>query len=386
VTVNRKLRVAVLFGGRSGEHEVSIQSAKSIMAALDRAKYDVLPVGITRDGQWIAGEGAVAQLEAAARVALGAATDAIAEKKEAEAGSASVDLVAALDVRAVAPLEWRTWPQTVDVVIPALHGSFGEDGTIQGLLEVLGIPYVGAGVLASAAGMDKVVMKKLFAAAGLPQVRYTSYLRAEIDREMDRVVSDIERQLGYPCFVKPANLGSSVGISKVKRRDDLPQALRLAARYDRKVIVEEGLNVREIEVAVLGNDHPEASVPGEIVPSNEFYDYQAKYMDGKSMLIIPAPIDDDTALRIRELAIAAFQAIDCSGLARVDFFLERDTGRILVNEINTMPGFTRFSMYPKLWEASGVSYPELLDRLIRLALERYEERRRSDVNLHFDAT
>lgn len=376
----RKLRVVVLFGGRSGEHEVSIQSAKSIIRALDRNKYDVMPVGITRDGRWLAGYEAIPALEAAAQVALGTADD--GARMGGEIGSPSVVPDGGTVSRDVVPLAWDTWPQTVDVVIPVLHGSYGEDGTIQGLLETLGVPYVGAGVLASAVGMDKVVMKTLFRAAGLPQVRYIACLRSDVERDLDRVVDDVEAELGYPCFVKPANLGSSVGISKVKRREDLPAALRLAARYDRKLIIEQGVDAREIEVAVLGNDQPIASVPGEVVPAHEFYDYESKYMDGQTTLIIPASLPESTARTIRELALRAFRAIDCSGLARVDFFLERGTDRVLINEINTMPGFTQFSMYPKLWEASGIPYAELLDRLIALALERHEERRRSDVALH----
>jgi D-alanine-D-alanine ligase len=376
-----------MFGGRSGEHEVSIQSAKSIMAALDPARYEVVPIGITRAGNWVIGPQAVARLEAEARIALGASVSVDAAPSDEEAPLPSSHLSEAEAPHpATIPLDTdgEGWVRAIDVVFPALHGSYGEDGTIQGLLEVLDVPYVGAGVLASAAGMDKVVMKKLFAAAGLPQVEYTFYRRRDIEQDMDTVVQDIGERLGYPCFVKPANLGSSVGISKVKRAEDLPRALQIAARYDRKVIVERGLDVREVEVAVLGNDEPQASLPGEIVPSNEFYDYRAKYVDGQSALIIPANLSPEITQEVRRLAVEAFKAIDCSGLARVDFFIERGTNRVLVNEINTMPGFTAFSMYPKLWEATGIPYSELLDRLIQLALERYEDKRRTEIDFRLD--
>ncbi|OFW79661.1 MAG: D-alanine--D-alanine ligase A, partial [Alicyclobacillus sp. RIFOXYA1_FULL_53_8] len=264
--------------------------------------------------------------------------------------------------------------QELDVIVPVLHGSNGEDGTIQGLLEVLDLPYVGAGVLASAVGMDKVFMKTVFGAAGLPQVQYTHFTRRQWEHDEEGILTRVEAEIPYPCFVKPANLGSSVGISKAKDRAQLRAAIQLATRFDRKVIVEEGLKVREIEVAVLGNDEPQASVPGEVVPSAEFYDYRAKYIDGESALFIPADLTVEQADEIRRLAVEAFLSLECTGLARVDFFIDTDSNRVLVNEINTMPGFTDISMYPKLWEATGLPYSELIDRLIDLALQRHAEK------------
>ncbi|HHW44503.1 MAG TPA: D-alanine--D-alanine ligase, partial [Desulfotomaculum sp.] len=264
----------------------------------------------------------------------------------------------------------------VDVVIPVLHGTFGEDGTVQGLLELANIPYVGAGVMASAVGMDKIIMKTLFARHGLPQVNFRYCSRRDWERNRQAVLSEVE-QLGYPLFVKPANLGSSVGISKARSREELVPAMDLAACYDRKIIVEEFVPAREVEVSVLGNDDPMASLPGEIIPLNEFYDYEAKYVEGKSDLVIPARLPAETMLELQRLAIKVFKALDCAGMARVDFFLRKDNGAVLVNEINTIPGFTSTSMYPKLWEATGITYPELLDRLIELALERHREKNRS---------
>lgn len=360
--MTQKIKVGVLFGGKSGEHEVSIQSAKSVMRALNKEKFEVIPIGITKTGRWLIGEGAVAQLQSGlTALALGASDT----PEEESVDVAQTDIV---------PARLAT---DIDIVIPVLHGSFGEDGTMQGLLEIVDVPYVGAGVLASAVGMDKVFMKKLFGAAGLPQVEFTHFTRRNFEQNSDAVLNQVEASIAYPCFVKPANLGSSVGISKAKNRKDLQSAIETAARYDRRIIVEQGIDVREIEVAVLGNDTPKASVAGEVVSSNEFYDYQAKYLTGESVLTIPAPISSETSDEIRKLAIAAYQAVDCTGLARVDFFLEKETNRVLVNEINTMPGFTQFSMYPKLWEATGLSYSELIDELISLGLERYEEKHRT---------
>ncbi len=346
----KKLKVGVIFGGKSGEHEVSVQSAKSIIESLDPKKYTIVPIGISKQGRWLIGDHAMTKLE-----------------------SSSLLVQSICDEGQQLP---ATLTDDIEVVIPVMHGTFGEDGSIQGMLELLDVPYVGAGVLASAVGLDKVFMKTVFLAAGLPQVLFVSYTRTEWENSRESIALDIETKLGYPCFVKPANLGSSVGISKVKNREDLYAAMDLASRYDRKIIVEEGLDVREIEVAVLGNDKVTASVPGEVIPSNEFYDYEAKYKSGDSTLMIPAPVSPEQTAEIQKLAIRAFQAVDCTGLARVDFFIERATERILVNEINTMPGFTVFSMYPKLWEATGIRYPELVDRLISLALERHEEKKR----------
>ena len=338
-------RIAVLFGGRSGEHEVSIRSAASVISALDRDKYDVVPIAITKQGRWLPPAESVRLLPAGAREGLSTHT-------------------------AVALTQEPGMVSGVDVVFPVLHGTFGEDGTVQGFLDLADVVYVGASVLGSAVGMDKDVMKRLFRERGLPTVDHIALPR----RQRHERVSELESRFGYPLFVKPANLGSSVGISKARNRQELEKALDLAAEYDRKIIVETAVDGREIECAVLGNDSPEASVPGEIVPSREFYDYESKYEDDDSELLIPAPITSEQTKEVRRLAIAAFQAVECSGLARVDYFLDNSSGRILLNEVNTMPGFTSISMYPKLWEASGVPYPELIDRLIKLAQERHKDR------------
>ncbi len=378
--------MGVVFGGKSGEHEVSLQSARSVMAALDKERYELVPIAIDKAGRWHGGERALAWLrgEAEASVLAGETSAPLLENRDGEPAAATAGAAGLQVVPGAAVTGERGGERVpeavvgeIDVVFPVLHGSYGEDGTIQGMLEMLDLPYVGDGVLASAVGMDKVVMKALFASAGLPQVRYTHYLRSAWEREPELVLTDVEEKLGYPCFVKPANLGSSVGISKAKDRAGLERAMREAAKYDRKIIVEAAVDAREVEVGVLGNEHPIASVPGEIVPCNEFYDYRAKYIDGKSTLIIPAELPPETVAELQEFAVRAFQAIDGGGLARVDFFIERGTNRVLVNEINTMPGFTEFSMYPKLWEASGISYRELIDRLVQLALERHADKRRN---------
>jgi D-alanine-D-alanine ligase len=361
--VKKKLRVGVLFGGRSGEHEVSLTSAASLLKVLDPAKYEVVPIGITREGRWLVGS-AVDELLPDILKHGKPVTPAVVP------GEAQLLPLGATGSAGEVP------PQ-VDVIFPVLHGTFGEDGTVQGLLELAGIPYVGAGVLGSAAGMDKDVMKRLFRDAGLPVVPWVPLLRSEWEREPARVRQRIEKGLGYPLFVKPANLGSSVGISKVTRRRELAVALDLAAQYDRKILVEKAVEAREIECSVLGNDCPEASVPGEVIPVNEFYDYEAKYLKEGSQLIIPAQLTARQAKQVQELAIGAFQAIDGAGMARVDFLLDRKTGKVFVNEINTIPGFTPISMYPKLWEASGIPYPQLVDRLIELALERHREKIRT---------
>jgi D-alanine-D-alanine ligase len=364
----KKLRVAVLFGGRSGEHEVSLRSAASIMQALDQEKYEVVPIGITKQGSWLtAGEAAKMLPEG------------VAPLPRADAGETPREVLQEAEVlRSGLPMVLEPDPSqqkaSIDVVFPVLHGTFGEDGTVQGLLELAGLPYVGAGVLGSAAGMDKDVMKRLFRDHGVPVVPWLLFLRADIGRA---AVAKVEKRFRYPVFVKPANLGSSVGISKVHKRKELLPALELAARYDRRILVEKGIDARELECSVLGNDRPQASVPGEVVPCREFYDYAAKYLEEGSDLIIPAKITPAQARRVRELACRAFQAIDCAGMARVDCFLERRTGKVYVNEINTIPGFTSISMYPKLWEASGLPYAKLLDRLIELALERGRERKQT---------
>jgi D-alanine-D-alanine ligase len=361
-----RLRVGVIFGGQSGEHEVSLVSARSVMAALDPQKYEVIPIGIARSGRWLTSGDPMAQLSAGQ---LDAGSPEANHQTALTAPTANRELVPGATGQRFPPL---------DVIFPVLHGPFGEDGTLQGLLDLAGVPYVGCGVLASAVGMDKIASKAAFAAAGLPQVRYLGFLRCEWERAPQDVIARIEAALPYPLFVKPANLGSSIGISKARDAGELAAALTAAARYDRRLLVEASVpDAREIECSVLGNDDPIASVPGEVVPSNEFYDYAAKYIDGKSALLIPAPLPPALAQRVRELAVQAYKALDASGLARVDFLLNHTTGELFINEANTMPGFTAISMYPKLWEATGLSYPELCDRLIELAVERHRDRKRS---------
>jgi D-alanine-D-alanine ligase len=360
----KKIRLGVLFGGRSGEHEVSLTSAASLMKALDPAKYEVVPIGITREGKWLVGSAADNLLPGV----LEHGTPVIPSADPS--GPALIPLDSQL-------ARLRSSGAGIDVIFPVLHGTFGEDGTVQGLLELAGIPYVGAGVLGSAAGMDKDVMKRLFRDAGLPVVPWILVSRREWESARTQVVRRIGRELRYPLFVKPANLGSSVGISKVRTPRELAAAIDLAAEYDRKILVENGVDGREIECAVLGNEQPQASVPGEIVPVNEFYDYEAKYIKEGSELIIPAKLTRRQTKLVQDYAIRAFQATDCAGMARVDFLLDRRTGKLYVNEINTIPGFTPISMYPKLWEASGVPYPQLADRLIELALERQREKNRT---------
>ena len=371
-----KLRIGVLFGGQSGEHEVSLTSARAVMAALDRDKYDVVPIGITKNGRWLAGSDPLAALEAAADpLLLPAGSESKIEKEELRNDRGVADVANAMSVTRPDPQFAILNAQfSIDVVFPVLHGPKGEDGTIQGLLELAGVPYVGCGVLASAVGMDKAMMKAAFVAAGLPLVDWQLIRRVDWQRDAAQVVEQIEAGLSYPVFVKPANLGSSVGISKASDRAGLRQGLEEAAHYDRRIIVEQGVDAREIEVSVLGNDDPQASVPGEIVPSNEWYDYAAKYLGGESRILIPAPIAPDLAAQARAMALRAFKAIDGAGLARVDFLLDRATEVLYLNEVNTMPGFTSVSMYAKMWEASGISYSALLDRLIALALERHAKR------------
>ena len=366
-----KLRVGVLFGGRSGEHEVSLRSAASIIDAMDKSRYEVAPIGITKEGRWLAAGEAERLLGGTYRPLPRADAGEPADTIRSEAGVLQHGLPMVL---APDPSQRDTASQPLDVIFPILHGTFGEDGTVQGLLELAGMAYVGGGVLASAAGMDKDVMKRLFRDHGVPVVPWLLFLRAEIEAHPRRLAAAVEARFRYPLFIKPANLGSSVGITKVHGRGELRPALELAATFDRKVLVERAVDGRELECSVLGNDHPRASVPGEIVPVHEFYDYAAKYLEEGSELIIPARLTAAQTRRVQELAVGAFRAIDCSGMARVDLFLERKTGRIYVNEINTIPGFTSISMFPKLWEASGLPYPKLIDRLIELALERHREK------------
>ena len=367
-------RVGVIFGGRSGEHEVSLASAASVIAALEQRGHQVVPIGIARDGGWVVGGDPMRALAEQARVAMpsgdetGAVKKALADRAEGARSEMSASLVRSEPAGSV-PSELR---QGLDVVFIALHGPYGEDGTIQGLLEVADVPYVGAGVLASAVGMDKVTMKTVFRAHGLPIVEHVVVMRRDWRDRPDAVTREIADTVGFPCFVKPSNLGSSVGISKVKRAADLAAAIDKAARYDRKMVVERGVAAREIEVSVLGNDTPQASLPGEIVYEGEWYDYTTKYAEGQARLVCPAPVTPELTAQFRELAVATFRAIDCAGMARVDFFL--DGQRIYVNEINTIPGFTSTSVYAGMWEATGLSYPDLVQRLVELALERHREK------------
>jgi D-alanine-D-alanine ligase len=380
----KKLRVGILFGGRSGEHEVSLLSAASILKAIDRKKFDVVPIGISKTGRWLTGVGAQALL------AGSAPQPGLALQAELDSVAAPADAVTALIPDAAAIGETQRRGGRFDVVFPVLHGTFGEDGTIQGLFELADIAYVGSGVLGSAAGMDKDAMKRLFAQARLPIVKHLTVLRTVWEVSPRKTVAAIEAALKYPLFVKPANLGSSVGISKVHDRKELAPALNLAARFDRKIVIEEGVGgakkkARELEVAVLGNDDSKASVVGEIIPGKEFYDYEAKYLSDGSIPVIPAKITAAESKRIRAMAVEAFRACDLAGLARVDFLMEPDgKRRIYLNEVNTLPGFTSISMYPKLWQATGLSYSELITRLIELALERHRERSRTSFS--FDVT
>ncbi|MCO6451175.1 MAG: D-alanine--D-alanine ligase [Caldilineales bacterium] len=341
-----KLRIGVLFGGRSGEHEVSLSSVQSVLAAIDKDRYEIRKIGIDKQGRWLFDNDPLERL------------------------------VCGEQAGEDAPM----WPSPddlagIDVIVPILHGTYGEDGTLQGLLDLAGIAYVGCGVLASSLAMDKAVSRMLFAAHGLPQTPWRVVFRQGWQAQPDEVIADLESHLTYPMFTKPANLGSSVGIAKCHDRAELRRGLDDASAYDRKVVVEQAVaNAREIEISVLGNDDPVASLPGEIVPSNEFYDYAAKYIDGESREIIPAPIGPELTNAVQEMAVQAFRAVDGSGLSRVDFLLNDATGELFLNEVNTMPGFTNISMYPKLWQASGLSYTALLDRLIELALQRQQER------------
>lgn len=356
-------RVGVLFGGRSAEHDVSLASARAVMDNLE-GEFDVVPIGITRDGRWLAG---------------GDPWLALSEGDEGvEPVTLTPDPSEGRALLRLHPHEGESPRITdIDVIFPVLHGTYGEDGTVQGLLELADVPYVGCGVLASAVGMDKAVMKALFRAAGLPVLPYVTFLRREWDSKPERVVALIEGALHYPVFVKPANLGSSVGITKVKTAANLPAALDVAASYDRKIVVEQGIDAREIEISVLGNDDVTVSIPGEVVPSNEWYDYAAKYLDGESDIIIPAPITAGQIGEVQRLAVEAYRAVDASGLSRVDFLMDRNTGQLWLNEVNTLPGFTPISMYAKMWAASGVSYRELCRRLVQLAVERHAEQRRN---------
>jgi D-alanine-D-alanine ligase len=357
-----RTRIGVLFGGRSTEHEVSILSARSIISAIDPERFDVVPLYVDRNGRWLVGAS-------------------LSELTQAQDSGSYVYLPPDPTQRTLVPAGGGDpilpgLPR-LDVVFPVFHGLNGEDGTIQGVLELANLPYVGSGVLGSALGLDKIYMKRAFTAVGLPVVEYLAITRRSFEEDPDAFLNQVESRLGYPCFAKFANSGSSVGTSKAHNRGELLKGLRLAAGFDRKLLVERGIEARELEVSVLGNDAPEASVVGEVVPAREFYDYEAKYLDEGSRLIIPAEIPGALSERIRLMAVQAFQAVDAAGMARVDFFLERGSDRVYINEVNTIPGFTRISMYPKLWEASGLPYRHLLERLIELAIERFEDKQRS---------
>jgi D-alanine-D-alanine ligase len=358
---NGKVRVAVLFGGQSSEHDVSLRSAQTVMSALDPERYEVVPIGITREGRWLSGGDPFAALTATSPLFALTNSTSADPIPAAPAGEAQPAVVAA----------------GVDVVFPVLHGPMGEDGTVQGLLELTGVPYVGAGVLGSALAMDKAMAKTVLAQVGLPQAPWRLLTRKEWENDPEGCAAWVAETLGFPCFVKPANMGSSVGVVKAHDPSELPTAMREASRCDRRILLEKAIDARELEVSVLGNDEPIASIAGEIIPCNEFYDYDAKYVDDRSELLVPAPVDADTMNQVQEMAITAFRALDLAGMARIDFFLERETDRLYVNEANTIPGFTAISMYPILWQASGMPLTELVDRLIGLALERALERRRT---------
>lgn len=351
-----KIRLGLLYGGKSAEHKVSLQTALAVIKALDASKFDIHPIYINEEGQWIKGPQLKGPVESVKQLEFSPNEGAI----EATGFNSIVA---------------QQSGEGFDVVFPLLHGPNGEDGTVQGLLELLNIPYVGNGVLASSAGMDKVVMKNIFAQAGLTQVGYSSYLRSEYTGNEERICKEVEEEIGYPCFVKPANLGSSVGISKADNREELLAAFGEAFQFDRKVIIEEGVKAREVELGVIGNDYPEVSVAGEIIPKKDFYDYQAKYEDGNTALVIPAKITEEEYANLKEMAIKAYKALDCSGLVRADFFLTAE-GKAYINEVNTMPGFTPFSMFPLLWKHTGVEYPQLIERLIQLALDRHAEKQK----------
>ena len=380
-TDKKRLRVGILFGGRSGEHEVSLISAASVIAALDPEKYEAVPIGIAKDGRWLAGTAAHQMLPPYAE----GAHDKPALGEVLRTGE-RVMLSADPNVAALVPVSnSRADTLRVDVVFPVLHGTFGEDGTVQGLLDLAGLPYVGSGVLGSAVGMDKDVQKRLFLQAKLPVGDFLAVPRAEWEKSRAKALSAIRKKFRFPVFIKPATLGSSVGMTKAHDAKELAAAMDLAAEFGQKIMVERAIRGREIEVSVLGNEDPKASVPGEIVPHREFYDYAAKYLEEGTRLLIPAKLTRAQVKEFQEYAVRAFRTLECLGMARVDFFLEQRTGRILLNEVNTIPGFTSISMYPKLWEASGLPYSKLLDRLIELALAQHRERQRTKYSIELPA-
>jgi len=363
MSAKRKTRVGLIFGGRSGEHEVSLMSARSVLSVLDPGKYDITQIGIAQTGQWLVGEDVLGKFEAGGLAEL---EPAVVLPDPSQSG------VYAVREKRLEKLS------DIDVYFPMLHGTFGEDGTIQGLFEMAGSGYVGAGVLGSSVGMDKALFKDVMSAHDIPSVDSLLVLRSEIEQDIEAVIGRIEELSAYPVFTKPANLGSSVGVTKCNSRSDLQEGLMEAALFDRRLLVEHGVaKAREIEVSVLGNDDPRASIPGEVIPSREFYSYEAKYIDGTSGLVIPAPLDPALTAQVQELAVRAFRAVDVAGMARVDFLLDDESGQIYLNELNTLPGFTKISMYPKLWEASGIPYASLVDRLIELAVQRKTDRDRT---------
>lgn len=360
----KKIRVAVIFGGQSGEHEVSLVSAASVIKALDPVKYEVVEIGINKEGRWLVGENCLESLK----------LEAVGKLKTMALSTDSQKALSAVD-----------GDGKIDIAFPVLHGPYGEDGTIQGLFEMLDIPYVGCGVLASSTAMDKLQCKAIMEAAGVPVVPYFGFNRRAWRKEPDKVMSEIKEQIGIPCFVKPSNMGSSVGISKVHNEGELEAAINTAANFDRRILVEKAVNAREIECAVLGNDEPIAGPVGEVIVGGEFYDFYDKYVNGVSTTEIPAKLEPELAKKIQDMCIKAYKLLDCSGLARVDAFLDRDSGAIYLNEINTMPGFTSISMYPKMMEAAGISYPELVDKLIELGLERYQDKKENQIVFNSDS-
>ncbi|WP_134686921.1 D-alanine--D-alanine ligase [Brevibacillus migulae] len=361
--MGNKIRLGVIYGGKSSEHEVSLRTAYSIMKAVDPGKYEVTPVYVQLDGSWVKGEpatGILPNVEALRLTDSGNHVDKEGSVVELTSGGRAASALAL--------------GKDLDVVFPVIHGPNGEDGTMQGLLELANLPYVGTGVMASAVGMDKWMMKNVFAQAGLPQVKYLGIMRNRLKSELNDIVKEIEETLGYPCFIKPANMGSSVGINKAKTREELVDALQIAAKFDRRIVVEQFVKARELEIGVLGNEDVITSVVGEVIAAKEFYDYEAKYKGAGTELQIPAIVPEHVAAGIAEMAVRAFQAIDGSGLSRVDFFWDEANDQLYINEINTMPGFTPFSMYPMLFEAAGIHYPELIDRLVQLAIERHTDK------------
>ena len=372
----KKLRIGVIFGGRSGEHEVSIRSARSVIEAMDTSKYEVVPIAITKTGNWLAPALSAKLLPKGTQQRLSA--------RELGSSKADVSIIGDPSRRGLARLESGARAEPVDVIFPVLHGTFGEDGTIQGLFEMAALPFVGCGTLASACGMDKVTMKALFREAGLPICKHTWLLRSEFEDEPEKVLRRLVKEIGFPAFVKPANLGSSVGVSKASDKKSLTRAIKLAARYDRKIMVEETVEGREIECAVIGNDDPKASLPGEYVVHEEsarFLDYTEKYSStGRVEFVVPARVSKPVTKRIQKMAVEAYQAIDASGLSRVDFFLKPE-GQLLINEINTLPGLTDVSGFPKMWAASGIPFPRVIDQLIELAVERHRERARNETSI-----